>query len=93
MIKISTLGHLVLRTPDLGRSLAFYRDILGLDKVASEEFDGQQWAFLTSGRTHHELALVEDPSRGPAGPLHHLGFKVGNSDGFTVRLARAADLR
>jgi catechol 2,3-dioxygenase len=78
-IKISTLGHLVLRTPDLGRSLSFYRDKLGLKEVASEEFDGLQWVFLTSGRTHHELALVEDPSGGPAGPLHHLGFKVGDS--------------
>jgi catechol 2,3-dioxygenase len=35
--------------------------------------------FLTSGRTHHELAVVEDPPGGTTGPLHHLGFKVGDS--------------
>jgi hypothetical protein len=28
--------------------------------VASEEFDGLQWVFLTSGRTHHEL-YVDTP--------------------------------
>ena len=85
-IKISTLGHAVLRTPDLTRSLAFYRDVLGLHDVAAEQFDGQHWVFLTSGRTHHELALVEDPSGGAGGALHHLGFKVGNSIEELVRV-------
>jgi catechol 2,3-dioxygenase len=78
-IKISTLGHAVLRTSNLERSLGFYRDLLGLNEVAAGHFDGQPWVFLTSGRTHHELALVEDPLAGTTGPLHHLGFKVGDS--------------
>ena len=61
-IKISTLGHVVLRTPDLDRARTFYRGLLGLHEVASEEFDGQQWVFFSTGNSHHELALVEDPS-------------------------------
>lgn len=78
-IKISTLGHVVLRTPDLPTSLRFYRT-LGLHDVATEEFDGERWVFLSSGNSHHELALVEDPTTaGETGPLHHVGFKVGDS--------------
>jgi catechol 2,3-dioxygenase len=87
-IKISTLGHAVLRTPDLARLLAFYRDVLGLREVAAEQFDGQPWVFLTSGRTHHELALVQDPSGAAGGTLHHLGFKVGNSIEELVRVKK-----
>ena len=68
-IKISTLGHVVLRTPDLAPARAFYRRPAGLQEVAAEEFDGQQWVFLTSGSSHHELALVEDPSAGRPGPF------------------------
>ena len=78
-IKISTLGHVVLRTPDLHRARAFYAGLLGLQEVAAEEFDGQQWAFFSTGNSHHELALVEDPSADRSGSLHHVGFKVGDS--------------
>jgi catechol 2,3-dioxygenase len=90
-IKITALGHAVLRTADLAHSLAFYRDVLGLHEVAAEQFDGQQWVFLTSGRTHHDLALVEDPSGSTTGPLHHLGFKVGDSIEELVRVKEALE--
>jgi len=35
---------------------------------------------------HHELALIEDPGGGAAGPLHRLGFKVGNSIEELIRV-------
>ncbi len=76
------LGHVVFYVKDLGRSLAFYRDLLGFKEVG-RIFDGAA-AALTSGRTHHELLLIE-VGEAPAPPsgrrlgLYHIGIKIGES--------------
>jgi catechol 2,3-dioxygenase len=75
------LGHAVIKVRDLERALAFYRDALGLREVARH---GGDMVFLSSGETHHELALVQvepgdqavPPNRRQVG-LHHLAFRVG----------------
>lgn len=77
------LGHLVLYVRDLQRSLAFYRDLLGL-QAKGETFDGRA-CMLTGGRTHHELLLLEvgdapGPLRGRRLGLYHVGWCVGDSD-------------
>jgi catechol 2,3-dioxygenase len=66
------------------RSLAFYRDLLGFREVG-RTFGGKA-AALTSGRTHHELLLIEiedaaprPVSSGPELGLYHIGIKVGDS--------------
>ena len=75
------LGHAVIKVSSLPRSLAFYRDTLGLREVARH---GNGMVFLSSGETHHELALLEVESGAPDTPpgrrqvgLHHLAFRVG----------------
>src|SRR3990172_9274499 len=50
------LGHVVLRVRDLKRSLAFYRDTLGLKEVARY---GARMVFLSCGENHHDLALQQ----------------------------------
>jgi catechol 2,3-dioxygenase len=77
------LGHVVLYVRDLQRSLAFYRDLMGL-KVVGETFNGRA-CILSSGRTHHELLLLEvgDAPQGPRGRrlgLYHIGWCIGDSD-------------
>jgi catechol 2,3-dioxygenase len=74
------LGHAVLRVRDLQRSLAFYRDILGLKEVAR---DGPRMVFLSCGENHHDLALQQIGKSAPdANPvavgLYHLAFKIGD---------------
>ena len=74
------LGHVVLRVRDLKRSLAFYRDTLGLKEVARY---GARMVFLSCGENHHDLALQEigqgAPAPNPAAVgLYHLAFKVGD---------------
>jgi catechol 2,3-dioxygenase len=76
------LGHVVFYVRDLQRSLAFYRDLLGFKEVG-QIFNGAG-AALTSGRTHHELLLIQvgdapGPPSGRRCGLYHIGIKVGDS--------------
>ena len=81
-MKAHYLGHVVFYVKDLERSLAFYRGLLGLKEVG-RIFNGAA-AALTSGRTHHELLLIQvgdapGPSSGRRRGLYHIGIKVGDS--------------
>ncbi len=81
-MKAHYLGHVVFYVRDLERSLSFYRDLLGFQEVG-RIFNGAA-AALTSGRTHHELLLIQvgDAPGPPAGRrlgLYHIGIKVGDS--------------
>ncbi len=80
-MKAHYLGHVVFYVKDLERSLGFYRDLLGFKEVG-RIFNGAASA-LTSGRTHHELLLIQvgdapGPSSGRRRGLYHIGIKVGN---------------
>src|SRR5437879_3035454 len=90
-MKAQYLGHVVFYVEDLDRSLAFYRDLLGFQEIG-RAFEGKA-AALTSGRTHHELLLIEvgPAPRTPRGPhlgLYHIGIKIGDSLDIS-RLAKA----
>lgn len=81
-MKAHYLGHVVFYVKDLERSLAFYRDLLGFKEVG-RVFNGTA-AALTSGRTHHELLLIQvgdapGPQQGRRRGLYHIGIKVGDS--------------
>jgi catechol-2,3-dioxygenase len=84
-MEVKELGHLVLYVRDLSRSAAFYRDVLGWREVMPE-MPGMPAAAFSSGRTHHELLLIEvgeDAAPIPAGRrigLYHFGLKVGDTD-------------
>ncbi|CUS32527.1 VOC family protein [Candidatus Nitrospira nitrificans] len=80
-MKAHYLGHVVFYVKDLERSLGFYRDLLGFKEVG-RIFNGAA-AALTSGRTHHELLLIQvgdapGPSTGRRRGLYHIGIKVGD---------------
>jgi len=84
-MEIKELGHLVLYVHDVQRSAAFYRDVLGWKQLAPVGV-GFPAAAFSSGRTHHELLLIEVGE--DAAPLHrgrhvglyHFGLKVGDTD-------------
>jgi catechol 2,3-dioxygenase len=90
-VEIKELGHLVLYVRNLERSASFYRDVLGWRQILGGPADSplpfRAAAFSApSGRTHHELLLIEvgeDAAALPAGRrvgLYHFGLKVGDSD-------------
>lgn len=81
-MKAHYLGHVVFYVKDLQRALGFYRDLLGFQEVG-RIFNGAA-AALTSGRTHHELLLIQvgdapPPPTGHRLGLYHIGIKVGDS--------------
>ena len=84
-MEIKELGHVVLYVSDLERSATFYRDVLGWTQIDTPGIQFRAAAF-TSGRTHHELLLIEvgkDAQAIPEGRrvgLYHIGLKVGDSD-------------
>jgi catechol 2,3-dioxygenase len=59
------IGHVHLKVADLERSLAFYRDVLGLE--LTQRF-GQQAAFLSAGGYHHHIGLNTWESAGGSPP-------------------------
>lgn len=82
-MEIKELGHIVLYVRNLDRSEHFYRDVLGFHEVARL---GAAGAMFSSGRTHHELLLLEVGEQAtpiPAGRhvgLYHFGLKIGETD-------------
>jgi catechol 2,3-dioxygenase len=93
-MEIKDLGHVVLYVRNVERSAAFYRDVLGFRQIApgpagtgetAVPFPAAAFA-SASGRTHHELLLIEvgeDAQPQPRGRrigLYHIGLKVGDSD-------------
>ena len=86
-MQVKELGHAVLYVRDLEKSRHFYGDILGFEQIGGGPPGMPAVAFnSTSGRTHHELLLIEvgpDAAPIPAGRhvgLYHLGLKVGETD-------------
>jgi len=78
------LGHVVLNVRDLEASVAFYRDIVGLEV---SDYIADQMAFLRCSDEHHNLALAKIPpdatSRNdlyaPGRPgLEHFSFRLGS---------------
>jgi catechol 2,3-dioxygenase len=88
-MEIKELGHIVLYVHNIERSAAFYGDVLGWKRLQAAEngpLGNIPVALFSSGRTHHELLLIEvgeDAQPLPRGRhvgLYHFGLKVGDSD-------------
>lgn len=88
---VHELGHIVLYVSDLAQSRRFYRDILGWKELGAPE--GMHAAAFSSGRTHHELLLIEVGRRAKPLPegrhlgLYHFGLKVGTTDAELADMA------
>jgi catechol-2,3-dioxygenase len=82
-VKVHELGHVVLYVSDLERSRRFYGDVLGFPELPAEIPGG---VMFSTGRTHHELFLLEvgpDAQAIPSGRrvgMYHFGLKIGDSD-------------
>lgn len=80
-MQIKELGHVVLYVSNLERIADFYRDTLGFNEIIHDNEKGI--AVFSSGRTHHELLLINigiapEPHKIRTG-LYHVGFKIGDN--------------
>jgi catechol-2,3-dioxygenase len=80
-MRIHELGHIVLYVSNLTRSADFYKNVLGFAEIHRD----LHTALFSSGRTHHELLLIEvggtpEAKGRPKPGLYHIGFKIGNTD-------------
>lgn len=82
-MEVKELGHIVLYVENLERSRKFYGKVLGWNEAARI---GARGAMFTSGRTHHELLLLEVGEGATPIPegrrvgMYHFGLKVGETD-------------
>lgn len=95
MPTIRKISHIAVATDDLERSLAFWRDALGLavSEVRDVSAEGAQIAFLPVGESEIELVrpTVEESGlarflakRGPG--MHHICLEVDDLDGMLAQL-------
>ena len=82
-MEIKELGHVVLFVRDLEASRRFYGEILGFPQL---EIEMPGAAMFSTGRTHHELFLIEVGAHATPIPegrrvgMYHIGLKVGDTD-------------
>jgi len=80
MINIKRIGHVAITVPNVGETVDFYEQIVGLE--VSERGGGA--VFLRCNAEHHCLAIYPGEER----KLHHLGLEV--TDGDALEAARNA---
>lgn len=89
------IGHVHLKVSDLDRSIAFYRDVIGLEVT---QMYGDQAAFLSAAGYHHHIGLNTWDSRGGARPprgstgLYHTAFLYPDRAALGRAVAHAADM-
>ncbi|HUC97104.1 MAG TPA: VOC family protein, partial [Candidatus Polarisedimenticolaceae bacterium] len=83
-VQSGVLGHIVLNVADLKKSERFYRTVLGL-KVSARN-TRTKMSFLSYGREHHDIALMELPEGAKAvsgngvPKLHHFCIYVESNN-------------
>jgi len=90
---VRSLDHFVLRVRELDRSLAFYRDLLGLSVEGVEEFHRGAKPFVSVRIGESLLDLVPDPTYDPshasAGGFVHFCVTLDNlTDSVTALRAK-----
>jgi len=83
---VKKLLHTRYRVSDLEKTVAFYRDVLGLEEVRRHTSGrGSQLVFFKAPRSDEEIEICKFDQSGPivVGPdLTHLAFEVDNIEEF-----------
>lgn len=88
---IKKLLHTRYRVTDLAKTVAFYKDVLGLEETRRHTSGrGSQLVFFKAPGSEEEIELCKFDESGPVvvGPdLTHLAFEVENMDEFARQAA------
>ena len=89
---VKKLLHTRYRVTDLEKTVAFYRDVLGLKEIRRHTSGrGSQLVFLKAPESDEEIELCKFDESGPVvvGPdLTHLAFEVDDLDTFAREAAK-----
>jgi lactoylglutathione lyase len=92
MNRIRRLLHTRYRVNDLEKTVAFYRDVLGLQETGRHKSPrGSELVFLKAPESNEEIELCCYPASGPVQvppDLTHLAFEVDDLEAFGQQLAR-----
>ncbi len=84
---LTKIGHVVLMSTDLRRSVEFYTGVLGfrVSDVYPETMMKGRMVFMRCAADHHGVALVgqapgNEGKPGPQHELHHMAFEVSTLD-------------
>jgi lactoylglutathione lyase len=90
-MKMRKLLHTRMRVDDLERTIAFYRDILGLEVVERHDSPrGSRLAFLKAAGSDELIEICSYPAAGPVRvqeDLVHLAFEVDDLDATMAELS------
>ena len=88
---VKKLLHTRYRVADLEKTVAFYKDVLGLNEIRRQTSGrGSQLVFLKAPQSDEEIELCKFDESGPVmvGPdLTHLAFEVDDMDKFAREAA------
>src|SRR5215510_1086855 len=92
MSKAKKLLHTRYRVNDLERTVAFYKDVLGLEEVRRHKSPrGSELVFLKAPNSEEQIEICSFPASGPVqvqADLTHLAFEVDSIEEFGRHLAR-----
>ena len=92
MSKVNKLLHTRYRVNDLERTVAFYRDVLGLAEIRRHKSPrGSELVFLKAPGSEEQIEITFFPAGGPVQvqpDLTHLAFEVDSLDEFAKHLAK-----
>src|SRR5438093_5473210 len=88
---VKKLLHTRYRVNDLGKTISFYKDVLGLEEVRRHTSGrGSELVFLKAPGSEEEIEICKFDQSGPVvvGPdLTHLAFEVDDLDKFAKHAA------
>ncbi len=91
-MKVTKLLHTRMRVSDMDETIAFYRDVLGLEVVDRKTSPrGSHLAFLRVPNSEELIELCSFPPSGPVKvqeDLVHLAFQVNNLDETIASLTK-----
>ncbi len=92
MSHVKKILHTRYRVNDLERTVAFYRDILGIQEVSRHKSPrGSELVFLKALGSEELIEICQYPGSGPVNvppDLTHLAFEVDDLEAFARELER-----
>ena len=89
-MSVGVLDHFNIRTRDLGATVHFYQDIMGLEKGPRPNFAFPgAWMYSEGKAVVHivDISRTDEPQKPDSGVVHHVAFVSRGFDGMKQRLS------